>query len=169
MWGVLHKPADKTGLRTFPLSSRCLQPAFPMLFPTLPHSVSRPYSRLFPEYFPDRFPHLFPTGNCFPSRPVPSRPTKKLCSPVPSRQQNGVPPSRPVPRANKREPFAIPSFAKTHKKFACGGRDGPIPYRAAADAPGAQAVGEHAPENTHTQKNTSCRKNDKSQKNMLDR
>ena len=101
-------------------SLACLQPAFPIIFPTVPDCVSRLYSRLcmfpdrFPEYVPDGFPEyvpeLFPTRNPFPSRRI-----KKSCSPLRSRRPKKVPtfPSHTHPAVTKRGRFPMPSLGKT--------------------------------------------------------
>ena len=87
----------------FPLFNRCLQPAFPIVFPTFPDCISRPY----PDYVPDRFPECFSRPfSPFCSRPILDYVPDLFSDYVPDRFPDNVPDrvpdlfpicSRPVP------------------------------------------------------------------------
>ena len=61
----------------FPFFNRCLQPAFPIAFPTIADRIFRPYPDYVPDRFPDcvlyRFPDYVPYrfSTIFPMRPYP--------------------------------------------------------------------------------------------------
>ena len=86
---------------------------FPRPFSHCSQPNCRPISLLL---HPDRFSDPF-------SDPVPPGPTKKSCTPIPSRQTNGFLPSRPIPIPRQ-------TNGKILEKATCGGRVRPIPYRA---------------------------------------
>ena len=127
----------------FPLSNRCLQPAFPIVFPTIPNCVSRPYTdyvpdrfpdydmfptmlpTVFPTMFPSLFPYVLPTDvpDLFPTRStIPSCQEIVYSQPVPSTKS--FPPSSPILAVSQRESFPILSLGKTHFFFRCGGQNG---------------------------------------------
>ena len=115
----------------FALFSCCLPPAFPIVFPTIPDCVSRPCSPTTVCSRPISPTYSRPVLRLF---PVPSHHEIVYFHPIPSTKWLPTFPPHSHPAINKREPFPIPSLGKTQNST-CGGRDGPIHYRAVPSAP----------------------------------
>ena len=104
-------------------------PSFPaaVSIPSSP-SCSQPFRTAFPDRILDRLHDYIP--DTFPD-PVPSRPTKKLCSPVPSRQPSGfphIPVSFPSLRTQKKAySHTIPREDDFFSRLRRGKRSPPVP------------------------------------------
>ena len=112
-----------------PSSPSCSQP-FRTAFP------DRILDR-FPKYVPDRFPEYI--TDAFPD-PVPSCPTKKSCSPVPSRQPSGFPPSRPIPIPRSTNGNIFPYRPSRRPKINSASGNETFPSFGTARMPGVSAV-----------------------------
>lgn len=100
---------------------------FSQAWPFSPRSRSwfQPFPTSCFNLIPNRLLDLFATRS-----PISSRPPKRSCIYIPSRQPNGLPfQSHSHHAVNKHEPFILPSLGKARTKSACDGRGGLIPSR----------------------------------------